>query len=92
MWLEPKFIQAYTKSCDRSNKIVSKYWYLNISKLLVIGLAIDNDLTLKDYINILCKRDSSVRCPLEEISFNKAFLKKKMVFGTFRRSHFGYAL
>ena len=91
MWLESKFIQADTKSCDRSNKIVSKYWYLQISKLLVIGLAIDNDLTLKDYINILCKRDSSVRCPLEEISFNKAFLKK-MVFGTFRRSHFGYAL
>ena len=82
---------AYTKSCDRSNKIVSKYWYLNISKLLVIGLAIDNDLTLKDYINILCKRASSVRCPLEEISFNKAFFKK-MVFGTFRRSHVGYAL
>lgn len=91
MWLGSKFIQADTKTCDRSNKVVSKYWYLQISKLLVIGLAIDNDLTLKDYINILCKRASSVRCLLEEISFKKAsFLK--MVFGTFRRSHVGYAL
>ena len=62
-----------------------------IYKLLVIGLAIDNDLTLKDYINILFKRASSGRCPLEEISFNKA-LFLKMVFGTFRRSHIGYSL
>ena len=34
-------------SCNRSNKIVSKNCYLQISKLLVIGFAINNDLNFK---------------------------------------------
>ena len=34
-------------SCNRSNKIVSKNYYLQISKLLVISFAINNDVNLK---------------------------------------------
>ena len=34
-------------SCNRSNKIVSKNCYLQISKLLIIGFAINNDVNFE---------------------------------------------
>ena len=61
------------------------------SSVTLLGLTIDNRLTFKDHINILCRRDNLKLNALRRIRKYLTAVKAKLLYNAFINSQFNYA-
>ena len=76
---------------NRDSFLINNIKIRESSSVTLLGLTIDNRLTFKDHINILCRRANLKLHALRRIRKYLTTVKAKLLYNAFINSQFNYA-